>query len=135
MFRFDKEQKVFTLDGIKVGGQPGENPPLLISSMFHNKDRIVTDRKGNFDRAKAAELIKIQEGLSASTGIPSMATIEGMPVEAESPSCILMSSAAFARSKFPFRSVTIRSLLWNMDEIKSGGFSPGCPPTLMPSRV
>ena len=57
---------------MKVGGQPGENPPLLIASMFHNKDRIAADRKGNFDRAKAVELIRTQEALSASTGIPSM---------------------------------------------------------------
>ncbi len=70
MFQFNRKQKVFTLNGIKVGGQPGENPPLLIASMFHNKDRIVTDRKGHFDRKQAAELIKKQEELSASTGIP-----------------------------------------------------------------
>jgi tetrahydromethanopterin S-methyltransferase subunit H len=72
MFRFTKEQKVFTMAGMKVGGQPGENPPLLIASMFHNKDRIVADRKGNFDRARAADLIKTQEQLSQSTGIPAM---------------------------------------------------------------
>ncbi|OGW45665.1 MAG: tetrahydromethanopterin S-methyltransferase [Nitrospirae bacterium GWC2_57_9] len=72
MFRFEKEQKTFTLAGMKVGGQPAENPPLLIASMFHNKDKIVTDRKGNFDRARAVEMIKAQEALSASTGIPAM---------------------------------------------------------------
>jgi tetrahydromethanopterin S-methyltransferase subunit H len=84
MFRFKQEQKVYTLDGIKVGGQPGENPPLLIASMFHNKDRIVTDRKGNFDRGKAVELIKTQEELSASTGIPSMvAMVANSPEEAK----------------------------------------------------
>jgi tetrahydromethanopterin S-methyltransferase subunit H len=84
MFRFKKEQKVFALNGIKVGGQPGENPPLLIASMFHNKDRIVTDRKGNFDRGKAVELIRKQEELSASTGIPSMvAMVANSPEEAK----------------------------------------------------
>jgi tetrahydromethanopterin S-methyltransferase subunit H len=72
MFQFSKEQKVFTIGGIKIGGQPGDNPPLLIASMFHNKDRILEDRKGNFDRSRAKELIKKQEELSASTGIPSM---------------------------------------------------------------
>jgi tetrahydromethanopterin S-methyltransferase subunit H len=72
MFFFHKDQKVFDLGGIKVGGQPGENPPLLIASMFHNKDRILQDRKGNFDRQRARELIKKQEDLSALTGIPSM---------------------------------------------------------------
>ncbi len=84
MFRFKQEQKVFTLNGIRVGGQPGENPPLLIASMFHNKDRIVKDRKGNFDRQKATELIKTQEVLSASTGIPSMvAMVANSPEEAK----------------------------------------------------
>jgi len=72
MFKFSTEQKVFDINGIKIGGQPGERPPLLIASMFHNKDRIVQDRKGNFDRERAVELIKKQEELSASTGIPSM---------------------------------------------------------------
>ncbi|MEN8263684.1 MAG: tetrahydromethanopterin S-methyltransferase subunit H [Nitrospirota bacterium] len=72
MFQFLKEQKVFTIGEIKIGGQPGNNPPLQIASMFHNKDRILEDRKGNFDRKRAKELIKKQEELSASTGIPSM---------------------------------------------------------------
>ncbi len=84
MFQFKKDQKTFNSGGIKVGGQPGENPPLQIASMFHNKDRIVTDRKGNFDRAKAAELIKTMEQLSASTGIPSMvAMVANSPEEAK----------------------------------------------------
>ena len=72
MFRFEKAQKVNNFAGAKIGGQPGENPPLLIASMFHNKDRILADRKGNFDRQKATELIRQQEALSASTGIPGM---------------------------------------------------------------
>ncbi len=84
MFKFEKEQKVFEIAGIKIGGQPGENPPLLIASMFHNKDRILQDRKGNFDRQKAKELIKKQEELSASTGIPSMvAMVANTPEEAQ----------------------------------------------------
>ena len=72
MFVFSKAQKTFNIGNAKVGGQPGVHPPLLIASMFHNKDRILQDRKGNFDRLKAKELIKKQEELSASTGIPSM---------------------------------------------------------------
>lgn len=84
MFRIEKEQKVFNLAGIKIGGQPAENPPLMIASMFHNKDRILEDRKGSFDREKAKELIKKQEELSASTGIPSMvAMVANTPEEAE----------------------------------------------------
>lgn len=84
MFRFETEQKIFTIGNIKIGGQPGENPPLLIASMFHNKDRILVDRRGNFDRQKAIELIRKQEELSASTGIPSMvAMVANTPEEAK----------------------------------------------------
>ncbi len=84
MFRFQKEQKVFDLNGIKIGGQPGENPPLMISSMFHNKDKIVQDRKGNFDRKKAVEIIRKQEELTEVTGIPGMvAMVANSPEEAK----------------------------------------------------
>ena len=52
MFRFKQTQKVFNLGGMKVGGQPGENPPLLIASMFHNKDRIVDGPQRQFRPGK-----------------------------------------------------------------------------------
>ncbi len=84
MFRFTNDQKVFTLGGIKVGGQPGDRPPLLIASMFHNKDQIMQDRKGSFDRKRAVELIRQQESLSASTGVPGMvAMVANSPEEAK----------------------------------------------------
>jgi len=72
MFTFSTKQKVSNIGGYKIGGQPGENPPLLIASMFHNKDRILEDRKGNFDREKATQYIKRMEELSKATGIPAM---------------------------------------------------------------
>ncbi len=84
MFRFQTEQKVFSINGIKIGGQPGENPPLMISSMFHNKDKIIRDRKGNFDTQKAKDIIRKQEELSRITGIPGMvAMVANTPEEAK----------------------------------------------------
>jgi tetrahydromethanopterin S-methyltransferase subunit H len=84
MFTFKTQQKVFDLAGIKIGGQPGENPPLMITSMFHNKDKIVLDRKGNFDRQRAVEIIRKQEEMSDITGIPSMvAMVANSPEEAK----------------------------------------------------
>jgi tetrahydromethanopterin S-methyltransferase subunit H len=85
MFRLQSEQKIFDIGGIKVGGQPGENPPLMIASMFHNKDRILEDRKsGTFDKKRAVELIRKQEELSDSTGIPGMvAMVANTPEEAK----------------------------------------------------
>jgi tetrahydromethanopterin S-methyltransferase subunit H len=84
MFTFKTKQKIYDFSSIKVGGQPGENPPLMITSMFHNKDKIVQDRKGNFDRQRAKEIIKKQEEMTDVTGIPSMvAMVANSPEEAK----------------------------------------------------
>lgn len=72
MWKFEKEQKVFDIGGgVKVGGVPGTRPTVLIGSIFYQKHKIVTDeRKGEFDRCKAEELIKKQEEFSDKTGNP-----------------------------------------------------------------
>ena len=73
LFRFGKEQKIFEIGNVKIGGQPGELPTVLIGSLFHEGHRIVKDRKlGIFDRRKAERLIKVQEEMSEKTGIPCM---------------------------------------------------------------
>lgn len=73
MFHFDREQKVFNIAGAKVGGQPGERPPLLIANMFQSKDRLVESRKPpRFDRVKAADRIRELEDISEETGIPAL---------------------------------------------------------------
>lgn len=43
MFEFTAEQKVFDIAGVKVGGKPGENPSVLIGSMFFRGHKIVSD--------------------------------------------------------------------------------------------
>ncbi|MCL5961679.1 MAG: tetrahydromethanopterin S-methyltransferase subunit H [Chloroflexi bacterium] len=76
MFLLDKEQKVASIGGIKIGGQPGENPTVLIGSMFHKGDRLIESRRERrFDREKAVEYIRRQEELSHQTGIPGMMDI------------------------------------------------------------
>jgi len=71
MIKFDKEQKVFDIAGVKVGGQPGEYPTVLIGSIFHQKHKIVSDpSKGEFDVAAAQSLIKKNEELYDKTGNP-----------------------------------------------------------------
>lgn len=76
MLTLAREQKVFQLGKWKIGGQPGNNPPLLIASMFHNGDRILESRKERkFDRAKATEYIKKMEELSDQTGVPALVAL------------------------------------------------------------
>jgi len=76
MFKFEKEQKVCEIGGVKFGGQPGEYPTVICSSIFQTGDKIFTGkRKEGFDEKRAEELLKSQEKLAAETGIPGMADI------------------------------------------------------------
>jgi tetrahydromethanopterin S-methyltransferase subunit H len=71
MFRYERSQRVCTIGKVKVGGQPGENPPLLIGNMFQKGDVILESRKqGTFDRNAAQERIREVEKLSEETGVP-----------------------------------------------------------------
>ncbi len=73
MLRFDLEQKVFNIGGIKVGGQPGENAPLLIGNMFQKGDVLLESRKERkFNRTGAEERIREMERISQETGVPGL---------------------------------------------------------------
>lgn len=82
-FRFERDQKVCNIGGIKVGGQPGENPPLLLASLFQKGDKLVESRKNRkFDREGAAARIKEMEEISDQTGVPGMvAMVANSPEE------------------------------------------------------
>jgi len=82
---YDLEQKVCTIGGIKVGGQPGENAPLLIGNMFQKGDTLIESRKERkFNRAGAKERIQEMERLSQETGVPGMvAMVANTPDEAK----------------------------------------------------
>ncbi|MBS7639092.1 MAG: tetrahydromethanopterin S-methyltransferase subunit H [Candidatus Bathyarchaeia archaeon] len=73
MFKFSREQIVFDIGGVKVGGQPGENPTVMIGSIFYKGDKCVQDDKtGIFDREAAKALIAELEDISSRTGLPAM---------------------------------------------------------------
>lgn len=83
MFRFEREQKVYDIGGVKVGGQPGEYPIVLVGSIFYEKHKIMSDPdKGEFDKAKAEALIKKMEELSDKTGNPFFLDVVGRTSEA-----------------------------------------------------
>lgn len=85
MLKFGKKQKVFTIGGVKVGGQPGENAPLLIGNMFQKGDKLLESRKERkFDRVGAEARIRELERLFEETGVPGLiALIANAPDEAK----------------------------------------------------
>jgi tetrahydromethanopterin S-methyltransferase subunit H len=78
MFRFETEQKVCEVGGVRLGGQPGEYPTVIIPSIFQKGDKVFEGkRKEGFNRQRATELVKMCDKLSMETGIPYMADIIG----------------------------------------------------------
>lgn len=72
MINFNTPQKVFEINGIKFGGQLGENPIVLIGSIFYRNHKILEDpKRGVFDKEKAENLINAQDEISEKTGLPS----------------------------------------------------------------
>lgn len=73
MFRFARDQEVVNVAGVKIGGQPGENPTALCGTIFYQGQRIVEDEdRGLFDELTAEELICRQRALSEETGNPAI---------------------------------------------------------------
>lgn len=82
MFSYRLEQKVCNIGGLKVGGQPGENPPLLISSMFQKGDILLENRKERrFNKNAAVERIREMERLAQETGVPGMVAMVANTVD------------------------------------------------------
>jgi tetrahydromethanopterin S-methyltransferase subunit H len=83
MFKFDRKQEVYEIGGVKFGGQPGEYPTVLVSTMFYARHKIVTDEdKGLFDKAAAETLWNTQVSMSDATGNPYVNQIVGETPEA-----------------------------------------------------
>lgn len=78
MLKFEKEQKIYDIAGLKIGGQPGEYPTVLIGSIFYGGHKIVENaEKGIFNKQRAEELISKQEEMSDVTGIPCILDVVG----------------------------------------------------------
>jgi len=83
MWKFGAQQKRIEIGRVKIGGLPGELPTVLIGSIFYRGQKILKDEiTGNFDTAKAEELIKIQEEFSERTGNPHMLDVVASTPEA-----------------------------------------------------
>ena len=83
MFRFDKEQEVLDIAGVKIGGQPGEYPTVLAGTIFYGGHNIISDEKaGVFDKDAAEERIKTMEEMMDVTGNPCLVQVFGQTEEA-----------------------------------------------------
>jgi len=78
MFKFEKEQKIFEIGGVKIGGQPGQLPTVMVGSIFYHGDKLVkNEEQGIFNREKAEDLLKKEEEIAERTGNPRIIDVVG----------------------------------------------------------
>ncbi|MFX1395020.1 MAG: hypothetical protein ACFFAH_15815 [Promethearchaeota archaeon] len=59
MLNFELEQKVITIGNCKVGGQPGDNPIVMIGTVFYTKHAALKNEKtGEIDKKLVENEIK-----------------------------------------------------------------------------
>ncbi|HID90557.1 TPA: hypothetical protein EYP44_01190 [Candidatus Bathyarchaeota archaeon] len=81
--RFSRNQRIHEIGNVKLGGQPGQLPTVLIGSVFHRGHKVVKDpSRGEVDEKEAERQIKIQDELSDRTGNPCMVDVVGETPEA-----------------------------------------------------
>jgi tetrahydromethanopterin S-methyltransferase subunit H len=67
---FAKSQAVFEIGGLRVGGQPGENPALLIGSVFYLGDKALIDpARGVVDKERVRREVEEARSLVEGCGL------------------------------------------------------------------
>ncbi len=84
MYIFEKEQMIFEIGGIKIGGQPGETPTVLAGTIFYEGQKKIhkDSKEGTFDWQIAENLIHTQNEFSDETGIPCLIHVFGKTPQA-----------------------------------------------------
>lgn len=83
MWRFETSQKIFEIGRVRLGGQPGELPTVLIGSIFYEGHKIVENPIiGIFNKDAAERLLNKQEEMSERAGNPCMVDVVAMTQQA-----------------------------------------------------
>ncbi|MHA1909538.1 MAG: hypothetical protein ACW98Y_19725 [Candidatus Thorarchaeota archaeon] len=83
MFVFKKNQQVYDIGGIPIGGSPGQHPTTLTGGLFFTGQPVVIDtKKGDFDANLASEWISTGNLMIEKTGHPLIIQVYGRTPEA-----------------------------------------------------
>jgi tetrahydromethanopterin S-methyltransferase subunit H len=73
VFEYSVKQKTYDVCGIKIGGDPGLVPTVMVGSMFYKGHMIVENpAEGLFDEVRAESQLRRAEEMSDATGLPTM---------------------------------------------------------------
>ncbi|MFQ6068712.1 MAG: hypothetical protein ACE5KD_04120 [Candidatus Bathyarchaeia archaeon] len=85
MFTLETRQKIYQIGNVKIGGQPGELPTVLIGNIFYKRMPEVSNHKeGSFNKKAVLTWIRLAETFSEKSGVPHLLDIMAMHSEAMS---------------------------------------------------
>jgi tetrahydromethanopterin S-methyltransferase subunit H len=125
MFKFNTEQKVYQVGKVRIGGQPGELPTVLIGSIFWLGQKMVQDaNKGIFDAKQAENIINKMETLSDITGVPFVFDIVGTTATAFEKYMDFVS--AHSEAPFLLDAMSPRTRMQSAELVKNAGLQDKC---------
>jgi tetrahydromethanopterin S-methyltransferase subunit H len=78
MLEYEKQQKVIDVAGTKIGGQPGENPPVMVATVFYaNHAALLDEKTGNVDRKLLETELHEYTEIIEDTGMQGMIDVVG----------------------------------------------------------
>ncbi len=78
MLDFENEQKTIKIGGISIGGQPGENPIVMVGTVFYAKHPALLDEKtGSFDKAIVEKELNDFISIVEETGMQAIVDVVG----------------------------------------------------------
>ena len=81
MFKYAREQKVIEVGSVKIGGNVGENPTVLVPTIFYDGHNIVDVGHNTFDEKKAEAKIREVEEAGDKHHIPYIFQVVGLTPE------------------------------------------------------
>jgi tetrahydromethanopterin S-methyltransferase subunit H len=126
MWRFEVEQEKFTVGKVTIGGKLGENPTVLVGSIFYHKQKSLNfnEESGEFNRNECERLLKLQEEFSEKTGLPCMLDVVFPSKKWISRIADFITSVTDAPILIDAASAEIR--LAALDYVKEAGFEDRC---------
>ena len=78
MLTFDVDQKVVSVGKVKIGGQPGENPPVMVATVFYaNHAALLDEKTGKIDEQLAEQELNEYSEIISDTGMQGLIDVVG----------------------------------------------------------
>ncbi len=78
MLEFEQEQKVLEIGSVRIGGQPGENPVVMVGTVFYaNHKALLNEKTGEIDKSLAEQEINDFLTVVEETGMQAIIDIVG----------------------------------------------------------